>query len=282
MCFLLISSFFSTHFSIFPSSFFFFPFCPPSSLLLDISPLFLLPPVSISPPDAGPQLCGIPVLLPTWAERLFPPGPPPGANNRAVPGQHQPLPHIQPQQQVGRTPTTAGNYDYESWWTLTSWFHKFGLQALICLQPYCKCSVFRSVVDHRVVGEQGLRRLKKTGFSLRLSITLGQQPNVSPTLIDSIEFECRASLNILITQKSVLNLISTVLYYQKYISTPCNQNYRDQWLNRLWWPCLLHSMQMWIFGSLGRDNLDSSIFIKALTKETCDIQPPNRSQYYTM
>lgn len=55
-----------------------------------------LPPVSISPPGAGPQLCGVPVLLPTWAERLFPPGPLPGANDRAVPG-HPPLQLVQPQ-----------------------------------------------------------------------------------------------------------------------------------------------------------------------------------------
>ena len=72
-----------------------------------------LPSVSISPPGAGPQLCGVPVLLPTWAERLFPPGLPPGANNWAVPGQHQPLPLIQPRQQVGRT-TTARNNIYET------------------------------------------------------------------------------------------------------------------------------------------------------------------------
>lgn len=96
----------------------------PFLLLLFLCPstFFLFPPVSISPPGAGPQLCGVPVLLPTWAERLYPPGPPPGANDRAVPGQRQPLPRIQPQQQVGRT--SAGN-DYESWWTLnTSWFQK--------------------------------------------------------------------------------------------------------------------------------------------------------------
>lgn len=61
--------------------------------------------VSISPPDPDPQLYGVPVLLPTWAERLFPPGPPPGANDRTVPDKHKPLPHIQPRQQVGRTRT---------------------------------------------------------------------------------------------------------------------------------------------------------------------------------
>lgn len=94
---------------------------------------FLLPVVCISPPDAGPQLCGVPVLLPTWAERLFPPGPPPGANDWAVPGQRQPLPHIQPQQQVGRT-WTAWNSDYESWWSLsTSWFQKIWAAVLTLL-----------------------------------------------------------------------------------------------------------------------------------------------------
>lgn len=100
--------------------FLFLPFC--------CSPLmpFL---VSISPPDAGPQLCGVLVLLPTWAERLFPPGPLPGANDGAVPGQCQPLPHIQPQQQVGGQ-RTAWNSDYESSWTLiASWFQKCGLQS---------------------------------------------------------------------------------------------------------------------------------------------------------
>lgn len=102
-------------------------FCPPFLLLsfptspslsrlscptFHFSP-FLLSLVSISPPGADPQLCGVPVLLPTWAERLFPPGPPPGANDRAVPGRRQPLQHLQPQQQVGRTRTTPDN-DFES------------------------------------------------------------------------------------------------------------------------------------------------------------------------
>lgn len=95
-------------FSLFPvisllSNFSLLPFLP--LLFLFPSTFFLLPLVSISPPGAGPQLCGVPVLLPTWAERLFPPGLPPGANDRPVPGQRQPLPHIQPQQQVGRTKT---------------------------------------------------------------------------------------------------------------------------------------------------------------------------------
>ncbi|XP_014885581.1 probable phospholipid-transporting ATPase IF isoform X2 [Poecilia latipinna] len=58
------------------------------------------PLVSIRPPGAGPQLCGVPVLLPTWAKRLFPPGPPPGTNDGTMQGQRQQLPHIQPQQQV--------------------------------------------------------------------------------------------------------------------------------------------------------------------------------------
>lgn len=66
-------------------------------------------------------------------------------------------------------------------------------------------------------------------------------------------------------QRSV-HLIFMLVYYQKYISTSCNQNYRDQWLNRLWWPCPLHSMLM--FGSPAREDLDSSIFIKALRMET--------------
>lgn len=104
----------------------------PPALSLPFHHLSPLPPASISPPGAGPQLCGVPVLLPTWAERLFPPGPPPGANDRAVPGQHQPLPHIQPQQQVGRA-TTARNNDYESRWALTTpWFQKCGLQSWLC------------------------------------------------------------------------------------------------------------------------------------------------------
>lgn len=162
----------------------FFLFCPPLaagspfssvvSLLSNFSLVpFLHPPppppshfsllslVSISPPGAGPQLCGVPVLLPTWAERLFPPGPPPGANDRAVPGQRQPLPHLQPQQQVGRTRTTPNN-DSESWWTLsTSWFQKSGLQSwqltpLMWLQPDCK-SFPLDPRSHTAVGEQGLR-----------------------------------------------------------------------------------------------------------------------------
>lgn len=89
--------------------------CHPFFLLLFLCPptFFLLPTVSINPRGAGPQLCGVPVLLPTWAERLFPPGLPPGANDRAVPGQHQQLPSIQPQQQVGRM-TMSRNIDYES------------------------------------------------------------------------------------------------------------------------------------------------------------------------
>ncbi|XP_016518880.1 probable phospholipid-transporting ATPase IF isoform X1 [Poecilia formosa] len=72
------------------------------------------PLVSIHPPGAGPQLCGVPVLLPTWAKRLFPPGPPPGTNDGTMQGQRQQLPHIQPQQQVGRTAASTRNDDYES------------------------------------------------------------------------------------------------------------------------------------------------------------------------
>lgn len=83
--------------------------------------------VSINPPDADPQLCGVPVLLPTWAERLFPPGPPPGTNERAVPGRGRPLPRNQPQQQVGGR-TAAWNNDHESSRTVcTSWFQKYEL-----------------------------------------------------------------------------------------------------------------------------------------------------------
>lgn len=132
---ILISSLFSsfsTHFSIIlsllSSSRPWFSSLLPSPF--SYSPSFFRPPVvSISPPDADPQLCGIPVLLPTWAERLFPPGPLPGANDRAVPGQRQRLQHIQPQQQVGRT-WTAWNNDNESWWSLsTSWFQKIGMQS---------------------------------------------------------------------------------------------------------------------------------------------------------
>lgn len=87
-----------------------------------------LPPlVSISPPDADPQLCGVPVLLPTWAERLFPPGPPPGTNERPVPGWPRPLPRNQPQQQVGGR-TAAWNNDHESSRTFgTSWLQKYEL-----------------------------------------------------------------------------------------------------------------------------------------------------------
>lgn len=63
--------------------------------------------VSISPPGPDPQLCGVPVLLPTWAERLFPLGPLPGAHDRAVPDQRRPPPppppHVGPRQQVGRS-----------------------------------------------------------------------------------------------------------------------------------------------------------------------------------
>uniref|UniRef100_A0A8D3BNZ0 Phospholipid-transporting ATPase n=1 Tax=Scophthalmus maximus TaxID=52904 RepID=A0A8D3BNZ0_SCOMX len=51
-------------------------------------------------PRGDPQLCGVPVLLPAWAERLFPPGPLPGANDGPVPGRCQPLPGVRPQQQV--------------------------------------------------------------------------------------------------------------------------------------------------------------------------------------
>lgn len=138
-----------------------------------------LPSVSISPPDAGPQLCGVPVLLPTWAERLFPPGPPPGANNRAVPGQHQPLPLIQPQQQVGRT-TTARNYIYETWWILCpSWFQKcwaavltvLGLNMAITRMQVCLVLICR----HTVVGEQGPEQSKK--LVSVCGLTLGQQLN---------------------------------------------------------------------------------------------------------
>lgn len=103
------------------------PFFP--LLLFCLLTFFPPPPVSISPPGANPQLCGVLVLLPTWAERLFPPGPLLGANDRAVPGQCQPLPRTKPQQQVGRT-RTEWNNDYETWWNLnTSWFQKFGLQS---------------------------------------------------------------------------------------------------------------------------------------------------------
>lgn len=94
-----------------------------------VSALFLLlPPVYTSLPGAEPQLHGIPVLLPTWGERLYPPGPPPGANDWTLQGQRQQLPHIQPQQQVGKT-TTSRKRDFE-WRTLgTSWCQKSGLQS---------------------------------------------------------------------------------------------------------------------------------------------------------
>lgn len=102
------------------------------SSFITLCPLISLPSlpplVSISPPDAGPQLCGVPVLLPTWAERLFPPGPHPGTNDRAVPGRRWPLPLIQPQQQVGGRTATRNN-DHESSRALcTPWLQKFGLQ----------------------------------------------------------------------------------------------------------------------------------------------------------
>lgn len=126
----------STHFS--QSSFLFGPpLAVGSPYLLPFFPLLLFcpltfsppPPVSISPPGANPQLCGVLVLLPTWAERLFPPGPLLGANDRPVPGQCQPLPRTKPQQQVGRT-RTEWNNDYETWRNLnTSRFQKFGLQS---------------------------------------------------------------------------------------------------------------------------------------------------------
>lgn len=81
-------------------------------------------------------------------------------------------------------------------------------------------------------------------------------------------------------EKVVLNLISTVVYYQKFNSTPCNQNHIYQ--NRLWWPCLLYSMQMWVFGSLSREDLGCGILIKASRSETCcNMQAPSRSKYYT-
>ena len=141
-------------------------------LLSCFSTFFLSSPVSISPPGAGPQLCGVPVLLPTWAERLFPPGPLPGANDRAVPGQRQPMPHIQPQQQVGRT-TTARNNDNESRWTHSaSWFQKFWAAVVTVCALNAATTLFRFVVEHAAVREQGLRQ-SETGFEVRLSINFG-------------------------------------------------------------------------------------------------------------
>lgn len=83
-------------------------------------------------------------------------------------------------------------------------------------------------------------------------------------------------------QKDVLNLMSTLVYYRIYICTPCNQIIEtNEWMG-CEGQCPLQSMHMWMFCSLARENLDSSIFIKAHTMETCcDIQAPNRSQYYT-
>lgn len=101
----------------------------PASFLYHLS-LPLSPPVSISPPDAGPQLYGVPVLLPTWAERLCPPGPPPGANDRPVPGRRQPLPLVRPRQQVGRMAAVAARFNhFESRRDLaSSRLQKFGRQ----------------------------------------------------------------------------------------------------------------------------------------------------------
>lgn len=93
---------------------YFVSFSSPSPLLSLLSAVSLPPLVSTSPPDANPQLCGVPVLLPTWAERLFPPGPPPGTNEWAVSGRGRPLPRDQPQQQVGCGGWTAWNSDHES------------------------------------------------------------------------------------------------------------------------------------------------------------------------
>lgn len=138
-----------------------------------------LPPVSISPPGADPQLYGVPVLLPTWAERLFPPGPLPGANDRAVPGQRQPLPRQQ--QQVGKTSTTT-NSDYESWWTVTtSRFQKFGLQSwllyhIIWLHLYCKSFLLRFIKSWACsCGGAGSQMVIETGLRVWLSRTLGKQ-----------------------------------------------------------------------------------------------------------
>lgn len=125
------------------------PFHPPLSFFS----LPSLPPlVSISPRDAGPQLCGVPVLLPTWAERLFPPGPRPGTNDRAVPGRRWPLPRIQPQRQVGGR-TVAWNNGYEYSRALcTSWLQKFGLQ--LWLLAFNAAGPLH-VAGHTVTGEQG-------------------------------------------------------------------------------------------------------------------------------
>lgn len=79
-------------------------------------------------------------------------------------------------------------------------------------------------------------------------------------------------------EKVVFNLISTVMY-QKFNITPCNRNHIGQ--NRLWWPCLLYSMQMWVFCSLSRVDSGCGIFIKASRIRTCYLQPTNRSKYYT-
>lgn len=67
--------------------------------------------VSISPPSAGPQLYGVPVLLPTRAKWLFPLGQPPGPNDWTLQSRRQQLPHIQPLQQVGRA---SRSHDYGS------------------------------------------------------------------------------------------------------------------------------------------------------------------------
>lgn len=113
-----------------------------SNCLISCPPL---PPlVSVSPPDADPQLCGVPVLLPTWAERLFPPGPPPGTNE-------------QPQQQVGGR-TAAWNNDHESPPTLcTACFQKYDLHfwlTALAWTPYCKSGI-QTYLSKPLLGGQG-------------------------------------------------------------------------------------------------------------------------------
>ena len=88
---------------------------PPPLVYLSALPSVVCPSVFISPADAGPQLCGVPVLLPAWAERLYPPGPAAGANERTLPGRHHPLQrrHPQQQQQVwGRRQRDPGHGDH--------------------------------------------------------------------------------------------------------------------------------------------------------------------------
>lgn len=81
-------------------------------------------------------------------------------------------------------------------------------------------------------------------------------------------------------QKGVLHLLSTGVHYQKYVVFLVS---RGQRLIRLRWPCVLHSMQVWLFGSLAKESLGYSISTRVLSMLCfCTIQAWSRAQYYTM